>query len=126
MRQLILFLALSAAVLSAEESKGKSRWRAILLRASAVAVTAATTADIGSSWGGAEMTPYLRSPDGRFGTRGASLKAGILVGTLLTEYWLVKKRPSSVGAITVFNAASAAVSTRIALRNLRIQRRSPN
>jgi len=126
MRQLILVLALFAAALGAEESKAKSRWRTILFRASVVAITAATTADVGSSWGGAEMTPYLRSPDGRFGARGATLKAGILAGTLLTEYWLVKKRPNSAGAITVFNAASAAVSTRIAIRNVRIQRRTMN
>jgi hypothetical protein len=86
-----------------------------------VALTAANAIDIGSSWGGREQTPFLRSSDGRFGARGTGIKLGMLAGMISTEVWLVRKNPNADIAASSVNLAMAAIMSRIAANNIRIK-----
>lgn len=117
-------MLMTGCLLHAEDGKPRPRWRTMLYRTSVFALTAATAADVGSSMGGRELTPFLRSGDGRFGARGATIKFGMLGGMLAAEHWMKKKYPSAEAPLTVFNASMAAVSTKIAIDNIGIQRRS--
>lgn len=124
MKKWMLALLMTGCLVHAEEGRPRPRWRTMLYRASVAALTAATAADVGSSMGGREMTPFLRSGDGRFGSRGATIKFGMLGGMLVAEHWMKKKYPTAEMPLTVFNASMAAVSTKIAIDNIGIQRRS--
>lgn len=124
MKQWTMVLLLAACSLHGEDGKPRPRWRTVLYRTSVAALTAATAADVGSSMGGREMTPFLRSGDGRFGAQGAAIKFGLLGGIVAAEHWIRKKHPGAEAPFTVFNASMAVVSTKIAIQNVGIQRRS--
>jgi hypothetical protein len=118
---MIIGLLISGFVLSGAELKPRARWRTILYRSSIVALGAANAIDIGSSWGGRELTPFLRSPDGRFGARGTGIKLGMLAGIISTEVWLVRKYPNADVAATSANFAMSAMMGRVAAHNIRIK-----
>ena len=119
--KMIVGLLISTCLVSAEELKPPVKWRKILYRSSIVALSAANLIDIGSSWGGRELTPFLRSPDGRFGTRGTAVKLGMLTGLISTEVWLVRKHPNADISATAANFGMAAMMSRIASNNIRIK-----
>jgi hypothetical protein len=113
--KLLIAILLSGCLLSGAEVKPCTRWRTVLYRSSIIALAAANAIDIQSSWGGRELTPMLRSGDGRFGARGAGIKLGMLAGMVSTEYLLVRKRPKAELPFSAANLAMAAVMSRIAV-----------
>ncbi|HUS06988.1 MAG TPA: hypothetical protein VMZ52_11850 [Bryobacteraceae bacterium] len=118
--KIFLGVLLTVGLMSGAERNSRPRWRTILYRSSIVAVTAANAFDIGSSWGGRELTPMLRSRDGRFGARGTGIKLGMLAGILTTEHYFVRKHPESDLAASTVNLAMAAMMSRIAARNVTV------
>jgi hypothetical protein len=79
-----------------------------LWRVSAVVLGAVTIADVQSSMGRPEANGFLRSVDGRFGSRGVALK-GVAVGAALGAQWLMLRRnpnAAKYAAVTNFAAAS--------------------
>ncbi len=119
--KMVTGLLICTCLVSGEELNRPAKWRKVLYRSSIVALSAANLIDIGSSWGGREMTPFLRSSDGRFGTRGASVKLGMLAGLVTTELWLVRKHPNAEIAATAANFGMAAMMSRIAANNIQIK-----
>jgi hypothetical protein len=119
--QVIVGLLICGCFANGQETKQPVKWRKILYRSSIVALTAANFVDIGSSWGGRESTPFLRSSDGTFGTRGTAIKLGMLTGLLSAEVWLVRKHPDADIAATAANFGMAAVMSRIAANNIQIK-----
>ena len=86
----------------AEEGRPRPRWRTVLYRASVAALTAATAADVGSSMGGREMTPFLRSGDGRlFGLDAATgVRKWVYARTLPALTVRSTGRPFCAGSFT--------------------------
>jgi hypothetical protein len=119
--KLLIGILLSGCLLSGSEIKSQSRWRKVLYRSSVIALTTANAIDIQSSWGGRELTPMLRSSDGRFGARGAGIKLGMLAGMLTTEYFVVRKHPKAELPFSSVNLAMAAMMSRIAANNYAIK-----
>jgi len=93
-------------------------WLAVSLTAHG----AASLADGISSWGRYESNPLLRSSDGRFGSRGATIKSGLFGFTLATSLAVRKNRRWRKWAI-VANVAAAAAYTGIAARNAIVTQR---
>jgi hypothetical protein len=119
--KVIAGLLICTCLVSGEELKPRVKWRKILYRSSIVALSAANLIDIGSSWGGRELTPFLRSPDGTFGTRGTAVKLGMLTGLISTEVWLIRKHPNADIGATAANFGMATMLRRIASNNIRIK-----
>ncbi len=119
--KMIAGLLICTCLVRGEELNPPAKWHKILYRSSIVALSAANLIDIGSSWGGREMTPFLRSSDGRFGTRGTAVKLGMLTGLITTEVWLVRKHPKTDIAATTANFGMAAMMSRIAANNILIK-----
>ena len=94
-----------------------------MYRSSIIALSAANLIDIGSSWGGRESTPFLRSPDGTFGSRGTVIKLGMLSGIISTEVWLVRSHPTSDLGASAANFGMAAIMSKIAANNIGIKSR---
>src|SRR3954453_2390629 len=117
--KLLIGVLMTACLLTAGEANTRPKWRTVLYRSSIIALAAANAIDIGSSWGGREMTPMLRSADGTFGARGTGIKLGVLAGMISTEMWLIRKYPNSDMVSTPLNLAIAASMSRIAVNNLR-------
>jgi hypothetical protein len=119
--KLLIGILLSGCLLSGAEIKPHTRWRTVLYRSSIIALAAANAIDIQSSWGGRELTPMLRSGDGRFGARGAGIKLGMLAGMVSTEYFLVRKHPEAELPFSAANLAMTAVMSRIAANNYAVR-----
>ena len=100
----------------------RRRWRTTLHKTSVVALSVANAIDIGSSWGGRETTPFLRSADGRFGARGTGIKLGMLIGIVTTEAILVRKHRNADVYATTLNLSLAAAMTKISMNNIAIKR----
>ncbi|MGH9659405.1 MAG: hypothetical protein ACRD96_12730, partial [Bryobacteraceae bacterium] len=88
-----------------------------LWKVSMAVLGAVTIADMHSSMGRREMTPWLRSQNGRFGSRGISVKAAIVGGGLGAQYMFLKKNPSAAGYAAGVNFSMAALTGSIAARN---------
>lgn len=87
---------------------------------SMVALTAASFADVGSSWGKQEANPLLRSSNGTFGAKGFGIKMGMVGGILFGQHMLVKKNPALANVMTFTNFGMAGMKTAVAFRNSRI------
>jgi len=97
-----------------------SKVKRVAVVASQVALAGASAADLASSWGGQEANPLLRGTDGRFGTRGAAVKFGIVGGIIALErLWLRDERYAAV--VTGANAAVSVMYVRAAQHNLRVR-----
>jgi len=88
----------------------KKRWLASL-----IALNAAQAADVATSYGQAEANPVMRSAGGRFGGRGAAIKAGTMAGLDLLQ----AKTPKHRKLWTILNLAAAPVVGYVAARNAR-------
>ena len=89
---------------------------------SVAAVTVAHGLDVHSSWGKHEANPLLQSADGRFGTRGAAVKSGIVAGSLTVQMLLLRKWPKARKAAAVANFAAAGVIVGVTVRNCGVSR----
>jgi hypothetical protein len=119
--KMIAGLLIGSCLASAAEPNVPTKWRKFVYRSSIVALSAANLIDIGSSWGGRESTPFLRSSDGKFGTRGTAIKLGMLTGLLSAEVWLVRTHPNADIAASAANFAMAGVMSKIAANNIGIK-----
>ncbi len=90
-----------------------------------VSVAAATTGvmlDVASSWGKYEAQPLYRSRDGRFGTKGAVLRIGMLGAALIAQKIARKKAPENKFVrkmLTVVNFGVCGSGVGIAIHNWR-------
>src|SRR5690348_2401299 len=85
--------------------------------ASCMALIAATSADMASSWGRNEANPMLRSGDGRFGARGASIKLAMAGAMIAPQFFVMRRAPGSQRLFTIANFAQAGLYTGVAIRN---------
>jgi hypothetical protein len=108
----ILFLPAASA------AERQSRWRGVW-RLSAALLVGANAADIASSWGKNEANPLVRTGQ-RFGYGSAAIKAGVLTGGLLTQYFLIRKAPRQTPYAASANLALTAVLAAVAARNMQI------
>ncbi len=99
------------------QEKAQKRWMW-----SAIALTAASFADVHSSWGKMEANGILRSSDGTFGARGMGIKMGMVGGILLSQHLLVKKNPEMAKMLSVGNYGMTAVKLGVATRNYGIEK----
>ena len=90
-----------------------------------VSVIAASTGvglDVASSWGHYEATALYRSSDGRFHTKGASIRIGMLVGVLIAQKIVRKRVPENKFVKKVFTVVNLSVcgsATTVAIHNWR-------
>lgn len=85
--------------------------------ASCIALVAATSADMASSWGRNEANPMLRSADGTFGARGVSLKLAMAGAMIVPQYFIAKRAPGTQRLFTIANFIQAGMYTGVAVRN---------
>ncbi len=97
------------------QQKAQKRWMW-----SALALTAASFADVHSSWGKMEANGLLRSSNGTFGAKGLGVKAGMVGGILLGQHFIVKANPKLANAMTFANYGMAGVKLSVAARNYKI------
>ena len=109
---LFLTVFLAPNTYAAEGGKGKKLWKI-----SAAILGAVTIADVQSSIGRREMTPWLRSADGRFQGRGVSIKSAIVGGALLGQYFMMRNHPQAAGWAAGTNFAAAAATGAVVARN---------
>jgi len=117
---LLLSLVLSV---SASAESGTKR----VFKATVAAVVAANTLDAVSSWHRTELNPLLRSPDGRFGGRGITIKS-LLVGTSLAyQYFHLRHHanPRIERLDAIANLATAGTLTGFAIHNVTIPKQPP-
>lgn len=88
-----------------------------LWMASSIALIAATSADMASSWGRYEANPMLRSADGRFGARGVSIKLAITGAMIVPQMFIMRQSPGAQRLFTIANFAQAGLYTSVAIRN---------
>jgi len=84
-------------------SSWKKAWKWSL-----VAVASMTAADAASSMGRYEANPLLRNQNGQFGGQQASLKAGVVAGSVLAEWLLSRHNHSALKTATIVNGVTSA------------------
>ncbi len=89
---------------------------------SAVALTAASFADVHSSWGKLEANGLLRSGNGTFGARGLGIKMGMVSGILFSQHLMVKQNPVLAKTLTWGNFGMAGLKLGVASRNYQIEK----
>lgn len=89
-----------------------------LWHVSVAAYSGAQAFDAASSLGRIEANPLMRSADGRFGTRGIAIKAGITGAVVLGQYLILRRRPQARRALAVVNFGVAAGVGVVGARNL--------
>ena len=94
------------------QEKAQKRWLW-----SAIALTAASFADVHSSWGKRETNSLLRSADGTFGAKGMGIKIGIVSGIVLSQRALVSKSPAFTRPLTYANYGMAGLKFGVAAHN---------
>lgn len=87
--------------------------------ASMFAMVAASGFDAGTSWGKQEANGLLASPDGTFGARGLSIKAGVAAAIIMPQI-LLRKHKDLRTKFSVANFAGAGVFTGVGIHNLGI------
>ena len=92
------------------------------LWASQAALVAASVADAHSSFGGRELNPLLRGPEGEFGARGAAIKGAAVAVLLVTEYLVSRKHPRARRVLNRLNWIMAGGTAAIAARNYYVTR----
>jgi hypothetical protein len=95
-------------------SGGKARK---IWKISAAVLGAVTIADMHSSMGRLELNPLLRNAEGRFTSRGVSLKALMVGGALLGQHLMLRKHPEASGWAAGANFAAAAATGAAVARN---------
>ena len=85
-------------------------------RWSLVALSAASTADVASSWGLYELNPVLGN--GQFGSRQLAIKAGITAALVGAEALTVRKHPNLRKPFTIVNWTAAGVLSGVVGWNL--------
>jgi len=70
-----------------------------------------------SSWGRNEANPMLRSGDGRFGAKGASIKLAMAGAIIAPQLFVMKRAPGSQRLFTIANFLQAGLYTGVAIRN---------
>jgi hypothetical protein len=113
----LLWMALLLPPVQAAE-KG-SRWRAVW-HVSQVLLAGAETADIASSWGKSEANPLLRTGP-RFAYGSASIKLGVLAGSLAAQHFVVRKYPQAAPYFAASNLGATAALSAVAARNLGVK-----
>ncbi|MEO5953625.1 MAG: hypothetical protein ABIQ44_14255 [Chloroflexia bacterium] len=94
------------------QEKAQKRWMW-----SAIALTAASFADVNSSWGKQEANGLLRSSNGTFGAKGLGIKMGMVGGILFGQQMLVERKPGLARALTYTNYGMAGMKLGVAARN---------
>ena len=85
---------------------------------SAVALTAASLADFGTSMGHNEANPLLQSSNGQFSVaKGLSLKLGLAGATVLVQALITRHHPDLYKACAIANVTGAGAFTAIAVHN---------
>ena len=84
------------------------------------AVVAANAFDAGSSWGKREGNSFLASPDGTFGTKGASIKAGITAGMIIPQILLLRGKSNLKKRVAIVDYAEAGIITAVSVHNLKV------
>mgnify|MGYP000005847939 CR=1 FL=1 len=107
------FTLLSACLLPCAAQERPSRF----WRVSVALLSAATAADVHSSWGKHELNPLLRNGGNRFGAQGLAVKAGVTGGAVLAQALLFRRKPASLRGAAVGNIIVAGALTGIAIRN---------
>jgi hypothetical protein len=87
--------------------------------ASIVAMAAGTATDAGTSWGYRESNQLLASPNGRFGTRGVSIKVGIVSALAVPQILLYRHKDLRM-KFAIGNLAEAAIFAGTSVHNLRV------
>ena len=91
-------------------------------KASVIAATAGVTLDVASSWGKLERQPLYRSSYGRFHSKGAVIRIGMLAGALIAQKIAKKKAPNNKfahRAFVVVNLFVGGSGTAAAIHNWR-------
>ena len=83
---------------------------------SMLTVAAASGMDAATSWGKLEGNDFLASPNGRFGQRGASIKAA-LAGAVIVPQIIFRKHKELRTKFTIANFLQTGIFTGIALHN---------
>lgn len=97
------------------QDKAQKRWMW-----SALALTAASFADVSSSWGKVEKNGLLRSSNGTFGAKGFGIKMGIVSSILIGQQCMIQRNPNSARMTTWANYGMAGVKLGVAARNYQI------
>ena len=74
-------------------------------------------ADVASSWGCLESNPLLRSPDGRFGTKGMLIKVSLSGGAVVLSHYLYRKHPKLGRPLGIVLGVTGGALQGVALRN---------
>lgn len=112
MVKVVTFLVLMAVSIHAE-TRAKRLWHW-----SIAALAAANIADGASSIGQVEANPALGR---QFGTQFVAVKAGVLLGTLSLQRWVLKRNPQAARLFVYSNFAAAAGLGAVATRNYMIR-----
>lgn len=90
-----------------------------LLNWSKAALIVGNTLDAQSSFNKYELNPLLADNAGKFRYKGIAIKAGVVVGILLTERYICKREEKAKTPFIILNFAGGAVTTGFAVRNWR-------
>ena len=104
------------------EMASRRRWRRSWV-ASWAAFAAINLIDIHSSAGKGELNPLLRTADGRFSMRKASLfKAGLGGGFMAFQGWMIKTNPERnfYKSFTFANAGATGAMSAVVVRNYKL------
>jgi hypothetical protein len=102
--------------MSAESRPGKKLWKISL-----AVLGTASIADASTSWNMREANPLLRSNNGTFGGKAIAIK-GILAGsTILSQYYMMKRKPEMERTATILNFGAAAMFGSVAAHNIRVR-----
>jgi hypothetical protein len=116
MRTQLLAVILGIVSIFPASARAESR-KTTLWRVSAALLGAVTIADVQSSLGRPESNAFLRSPDGRFATRGVALKT-VAVGAALGAQWLMMRRhPQAAPYAAAANFAAASLTGAVVIHN---------
>lgn len=109
----VMFLALTATTQAAD-------WKRIWKK-SAIFLVTSSSIDIGSSLGKRELNPILAGHNGRFGSRGVTIKLGLLAGNLTAQHLILRNNPEKHKQLAIINLCTAGAYTGIAARNFSVK-----
>jgi hypothetical protein len=98
------------------EERAYRNWKLSL-----VPVFASQTLDVASSYGMRELNPMLADANGRFGSKGVSMKLGTTAAIVTIEYLIVRKHPKAARLFSKLNWAGSAVTTGFVVHNYAIR-----
>jgi hypothetical protein len=88
---------------------------------SVVPLVISQSLDVASSYGMRELNPMLAGPDGRFGAKALTIKAGTTAAIVGVEYLIAKKWPGAASLLSKLNWASSALTGAFAVHNYSIK-----